>query len=435
MLPIKTDASSIRESGRLDVAILIPATTNKVTNPSLDTLTLTTTCIPSIIATAEPQYNYRLYVGTEDFDFLATKVDELKSMSSGNVEVFPMIVKGGTENKAIQAIAMRAYNDGAEYMCRINDDTKFITKKWTTLGIDTLLHYKPKNVGVVGPTCRQGNTHIMTHDMVHRTHMEIFKYYYPPVFKNWYIDDWITTVYKPGRSTKLTTWEVVHSMKQGTRYVVDFTISKLTEILVTIGNVTIESYVKQKASCQTSRIISYSLYGSDPKAMDGALVNAKLASLIYPGWIVRFYHDSSVSEKVLETLRAENVQLVNIKTKTLEPKEIWNLYVAADPCLERYIIRNLDSRLTKREKTAVDQWVDSGKQFHIIRNNTIDGNHPVPSGMWGGTQAAILDIIGLIHKNTKDSKQFGTVQQFLNKEIWPIANLSVFQQDFPINNK
>ena len=61
-----------------------------------------------------------------------------------------MIVKGGTVNKALNEIARQAYKDGVDYMCRINDDTKFITQNWTSLVIKNTFN------GVVGPICRQG---------------------------------------------------------------------------------------------------------------------------------------------------------------------------------------------------------------------------------------------------------------------------------------
>ena len=347
---------SDRESEVVDVAILIPTTTNMIKYPSLQKLTLMTQCLPSIISTAEPRFNYQIYIGTERYDFLATQLDKIKSLSAGNIEIIPMIVKGGTANIVINEIARQAFKDGAEYMCRINDDTKFITKNWTSLGIKTLANYEPTNVGVVGPTCRQGNTHIMTHDMVHRTHMEIFNYYYPPVFENWWIDDWITLVYKPNRSIKLKNWEVVHSFKQGTRYTVHFSLEQFAPVLVTIGNVAIESYSKQKSSCQKSRIISYCLFGSDPSNIEGAFANTKIASQIFPEWIVRIYYDDTVPSEAIETIKSDNLQMVKITTKKpFEPKEIWNLFIASDPCLERYLIRNIDSRLTEREKAAVDQ--------------------------------------------------------------------------------
>ena len=55
--------------------------------------------------------------------------------------------------------------------------------------------FSPPNVGVVGPYCAEGNTLILTHDFVHRTHLQIFApHYYPPVFSDWWMDDWISKV-------------------------------------------------------------------------------------------------------------------------------------------------------------------------------------------------------------------------------------------------
>ena len=412
------------------IAVLIPTTTRSIKNPSLKTLTLTKICISTIKATAESKYNYKLYIGTEGYDYIATQFDALRALSVDNVQIIPMVVEGGTENKVINAIALQAYKDGVDYISRINDDTKFVTNNWTSLGIETLRNYKPTNLGVVGPTCNQGNTHIMTHDMVHRTHMDIFKYYYPPVFENWYLDDWITLVYKPDRSTKLTKWEVVHTMEQGTRYKVDQSKSKLTRLLVILGGVAIDAFIKKTSSHQTLRIISYSLFGSEPRVTKGAIENAKLASQIYPGWIVRVYHDNTVPGQVLDKLRHDNVQLIDVTTDPpFEPKAIWNLFVAFDPSVDRYVIRNIDSRLTWRERAAVDQWIESGKHFHIMRDHPFHSKNYVPSGLWGGTHDAVPDIIILIHKYYTNISQYGTLQNFLNNEIWKLANTSALQHD------
>ena len=424
------DSHSNRKSGVIGVAILIPTTTNKIKYPSLHNFTLMTECLPSIKATVEPKFNYKVYIGTENNDFLVTQFDKIKSLSAGNIEIIPMIVKGGTFNIVINEIARQAYKDGVDYMCRINDDTTFMTKNWTSFGIKTLSNFEPANVGVVGPTCRQGNIHVMTHDMVHRTHLEIFNYYYPPVFENWFLDDWITLVYKPNRSIKLETWEVFHSLKQGTRYTVHFSLEKFLAILVTTGKVAIESYSIHKSSCQKSRIISFCLFGSEPSNIEGAVANTKIASQIFPEWIVRIYHDDTVPNQVLQTIKSENVQFVKITTKTpFEPKEIWNLFVATDPCLERYLIRNINTRLTARERAAVDQWIDSGKRFHIIRDHPVHVNDSIPSGLWGGTKDAVTDMMSLIHKYIENRSHYGTLQQFLNREIWQLAKMSVLQHD------
>lgn len=76
-------------------------------------------------------------------------------------------------------MARAAYRDGAMYFYRINDDTEILTN-WPKVFVKAI-HSLSYPYGVVGPICRQGNNQILTHDFVHREHMEIFEMnYYPP---------------------------------------------------------------------------------------------------------------------------------------------------------------------------------------------------------------------------------------------------------------
>ena len=47
-----------------------------------------------------------------------------------------------------------AYNDGADYLYRINDDTEF-KDAWAATAIAALKRRTPPNIGVVGPICKQ----------------------------------------------------------------------------------------------------------------------------------------------------------------------------------------------------------------------------------------------------------------------------------------
>ena len=263
------------------IAVLIPSTTRKTGVPSLGELSLTTLCIPSIKQTVEPTFQYRVYIGTEQDDYLATQVDALRAMSSNNIQITPMIVsEGGTLVKVVNAIALQAYNNGAEYLTFITDDTIFLTKNWTSFAIATLRSYRPGNIGVVGPTFKEGNTEILTHNMVHRSHLDIFKFYFPPVFASWYEDDWITRVYLPNRSRKLLIWEISHTLQYGMRYTPDKPRVKWLMPLLILGRMAVDIVCKTNSFKPTLRVISYSLFGSSPQYTGGALENAKLASQI-----------------------------------------------------------------------------------------------------------------------------------------------------------
>ena len=95
------------------------------------------------------------------------------------------------------ALASQAYADGSDYFYQTNDDIELDTECWTERFVDELLQGSSvaPNFGIVGP--RDGNNEaVMTQSFVHRTHLEVFGgHFYPPVFRNWYSDNWAGRVY------------------------------------------------------------------------------------------------------------------------------------------------------------------------------------------------------------------------------------------------
>ena len=78
--------------------------------------------------------------------------------------------------------------------------------------------YDPPRVGVVGPRHAGGNVGILTYDFVHKTHIDVFGFYYPRLFTDWFGDGWITRVYRPDRCTKVKQVRLKHTLGLGTRY-------------------------------------------------------------------------------------------------------------------------------------------------------------------------------------------------------------------------
>jgi len=89
---------------------------------------------------------------------------------------------------------------------------------WAEAFIRTLDGYNPPRVGVVGPNHSGGNMEILTYDFLHRTHVDLFGWYYPRLFTDWWGDDWVTMVYRPDRSTKLQHIHLQHTLGLGQRY-------------------------------------------------------------------------------------------------------------------------------------------------------------------------------------------------------------------------
>ena len=78
------------------------------------------------------------------------------------------------------------------------------------------------------------------------------------------------------------------------------------------------------------KVISYSLYGANPKSSynTGMIANARLARNFFPTWTVRVYHGPTVPGTTLEELQSLGAELVDMANSTLQNKMFWRFIVA-----------------------------------------------------------------------------------------------------------
>lgn len=176
------------------------------------------------------------------------------------------------------------------------------------------------------------------------------------------------------------------------------------------------------------RIISFSLWGSNAGYCLGAVDNAKRARVVYPGWICRYYVDPLVPQRYVAALLDEGAEIVR-KPRSID---FLGLYWRFEPMfddgdVERFIVRDTDSRVNAREADAVAEWVESDKPFHVMRDNP---GHTVAimGGMWGARASTIPEFKLLMDdwvRNVKEDgrnprgRYHGTDQIWLEKHIWP----------------
>lgn len=161
-------------------------------------------------------------------------------------------------------------------------------------------------------------------------------------------------------------------------------------------------------------LISFSLYGKDPKYCQGAIENAKLAKHVYPGWITRYYIDDSVPREVIEALDRLDVELVSMPRSKGEFGKFWRFLVADDNSVARWIVRDVDSRLNYRERRAVDAWIKSGLPFHIIRDHP-GHRQPIMGCALGGIRGAINGMTAAV-----EPWQHRNDEAFLAEVVWPL---------------
>lgn len=173
------------------------------------------------------------------------------------------------------------------------------------------------------------------------------------------------------------------------------------------------------------KIISFSLWGDNPFYIEGAYKNIELAKEIYPDWICRFYVASkNTPEEVIEKLRSfENVEVVLMDEVGTSNSMMWRFTPCDDEDVALFISRDTDSRLSMREKEAVDVWLESDKNFHVMRDHPYHVS-AIMGGMWGMKREAKVNMKrvteNFINKGYHEDKK-GSDQAFLWGIIWPLA--------------
>lgn len=176
------------------------------------------------------------------------------------------------------------------------------------------------------------------------------------------------------------------------------------------------------------KVISFSLWGENPKYTIGAIKNADLATCFYPDWICRFYVAKNVPlYAIQELLGRNNTEVFALNEKPDWAGMFWRFFAACDPFVDVVISRDTDSRLGEREMLAVQEWENSDRGFHIMRD------HPrhrpkILGGMWGIKKGIIRNMAELIEKYPKGNF-YQVDQHFLEEIIYPLVCDNVLVHD------
>jgi hypothetical protein len=179
------------------------------------------------------------------------------------------------------------------------------------------------------------------------------------------------------------------------------------------------------------KVISFSLYGNNPKYTIGAIKNSELKDTFFPDWEMRVYHNDSVPNNVLEELKGNGVVLINTGVDQGFSNAMWRFAPASEK-VECFISRDCDSRLFERDAAAVQEWLDSGKCFHIIRDHPGGHAWEISAGMWGARECFVEDIQSKIDQYIQTSSWVNdraVDQRFLQEIIYPRALESLFLHD------
>ena len=179
-------------------------------------------------------------------------------------------------------------------------------------------------------------------------------------------------------------------------------------------------------------VISYSLYGSSDRYTIGALENVRLASKIYPGWEVHFYHDATVPQQTLDELASfDYVKLFDVSDAAMPNPRAWRFIVALNETIGAYILRDVDSRLNIRERLAVDEWLGSNFTFHVMHDHPGHCGKPIQAGMWGGRAVVPEMRLVLYPEENATASLLNHWDDAIRLEefVWPVVRQDVLHHD------
>jgi hypothetical protein len=175
------------------------------------------------------------------------------------------------------------------------------------------------------------------------------------------------------------------------------------------------------------RVVSYSLFGTDDDYRRGALENCALTERFFPGRTCRIHVSGRIPEDVARQLKEAGAEVIVMEQRASYDGLYWRFLPAADRDVDAMVVRDADARLSLREKSAVDQWLESGKALHVMRD------HPghrrlIPAGLWGCRGNAIPDIAALIETFGRESgfeSRTGDAE-FLARHVYPRFRSDMF---------
>lgn len=164
--------------------------------------------------------------------------------------------------------------------------------------------------------------------------------------------------------------------------------------------------------------LSFSLWGDKPLYNVGAIRNAQLAKTIYKNWQMIVYVDQTVPSQTIKQLQ-DHGALVKDMTDSGIYGLFWRFLAADLDDGQHVVFRDTDSRISLREKLAVDEWIYNNHAIHVMRDHPF---HEMPfgadgrgllGGMWG-IKSKITDFEPLIKDFIKNKNDcYGLDQTFL----------------------
>ena len=172
------------------IAFCIPTTSN-----DRDWSEFNESYLNRIIAKTIPKtYNIKLFVGYDETDKLFSKPENRPDNIENILIEWIMFNENYKGNPCAiwNALGHEAVRQNYEYLFVCGCDISMPKNEiWLNIFLESLI--KNKNIGYSAGW--SNNDLIPTQFLIHKKHLEIFGWIYPPLIKNWFCDNWMSDLY------------------------------------------------------------------------------------------------------------------------------------------------------------------------------------------------------------------------------------------------
>jgi hypothetical protein len=174
------------------------------------------------------------------------------------------------------------------------------------------------------------------------------------------------------------------------------------------------------------KIFSFSLYGNKQIYIEGAINNAKQIPKIFGNdWIIRFYI-KDVKVEIIDKLKSLKCEIIDMTNSYIKNGMFFRFLSIKKNNI--VMIRDCDSCVSYREKMMVNDFLNSKKKLHIIRDHPNHKEHII--GCSFGFNNSDINMEEIIKSTElKNVDQYNIDQLFLAKFIYPLYKNNMLIHD------
>ncbi len=185
-----------------------------------------------------------------------------------------------------------------------------------------------------------------------------------------------------------------------------------------------EVIVKRKSSSESKKkLISFHVYNATSFYLCG-LENLRLLPSIYPGWTYRFYVSEEAPQYFVDQFYHSDAEII-IMDSAFEAsfRNLCCFLPWDEEDVEVNLVRDVSARVSLREKYAVDEWLESDKFYHIMRDHWSHKFRIIPK-LWGSRRGdnVVFDMRSEIEKfiASQDGNSPDLDRIFLSEVLYPV---------------